>query len=157
MALKRHAKKPEVVAVIKIQDTYAEVEAYVRRNLERQVTTGKAALAKFVADVQGSTLYNAVERLTWLQDPSIEMQVGALACEVLSVQEGEDGQLELRLRYMVENQTRAMLTNQYRGGSSSAYHNATDVAKREGASRFIDSYKWSLREFATARAFEIDL
>lgn len=81
------------------------------------------------------------------------VRIGALAQTVLAIAAEGEHSLERALQYVTDQETRALLSNQYRGGSSSDFHNATDAAKREGSAQFLDQVRWLLREFADARAF----
>ena len=90
------------------------------------------AKSKLAESVAKDPLY----ALSWAENAAVELALGE-CYELVKAQADKSGDVLKARDNVVARMTQVLLDNTLRGGSSSAFSNAVDAAKREAASRFV--------------------
>ena len=143
--MKTQAKKAPAPKLSNTEQLAYELEA-LKHRLTRQVAESQAAVEKLTAAMKSP--FYAIDRFEWLGSYATGIVEGALAERVLAIadpknadkDEVEPRSLEAAAQAVLNMETEALMRDQYRGSSTSAFHNATQDARREAASRFCGDF-----------------
>lgn len=119
--------------------------AHLQRALDRIMLDGKEHAEKLSARLVANKYvsWGAMDALEWTESYSTEIAMGAFAESVYAAidrakENGTKMALEAAAAKVIEEERGNLLRNSYRGSSTSAFHNAAQGARREGAVRFIE-------------------
>lgn len=113
----------------------------IKHHLAYMIKAGETARSKLLAKLM-QTNSAAISAISWMEQPTEEIALAALAETVIGYTTREQQPVDLikALVYVVKSETRKLMQNQYRGGSTSQFHNATETAQRAAAVRFIEAF-----------------
>jgi len=111
---------------------------YTMLKLENNMSEAETARSRFVESfsskaVAANNLF--IHAVSWLEDPMITIAKGMFSEQAyIEMDECEEKDTPVD---MIGQLKQTLLRNNWRGTSSSAYHNATEGSYREAAARFL--------------------
>lgn len=139
------AEKPDPARALARRIEWAE------RRIAGEIEAGAKDLAEFKQKMTDAN--SALYRLGWLGGVAERLAEAALNEKVVWMkQENPLLDFEVCISNVVEYERRALLNDNYRGSSTSAFSNATEGAKRTAASRFVARWSSELEEIKKLRA-----
>ena len=116
-------------------DAARDVEAEILEDAKRELARLEAAKATYIARFQGDPL----EALSWGEQMAETAANAEPARIVVGASARGFSPLEC-LRYCIDNASRDLLRDGFRGGSTSLFHNAVEAAKRSAAANIAQGY-----------------
>ena len=122
--------------------------------LQRLVKAAEKAQQEVAQSFQGPAA-NGLNALSWMGEAAADLALGALAYGTLA--DAARRGFVVALGFTVGEATGRLLRNTHRPSSTSAFHNAVELAMAEADSRFVDLFEGALarveaEETATGQA-----
>lgn len=118
----------------KLSDQIGDLE----HNMRALLRVSSNATATIIEKFQNA--YTALNTLEWMETHATNIALGALAETVAAYTDAnrsEPMNIVDAIEAVVTRERDSLMRNQYRGTSTSAWHNAAEGAKREAATRFV--------------------
>ena len=123
-----------------------EMEAFILRDWQRKAARFDEIKGKLLADAEKDPL----SALRWADDAARDLAEAAIYRDALIWKEQGAKRVEELARDLYEHLSRQLLANSFRPNSSSAFSNASEIARGEATSRVCENLKSCLGWFGKA-------